>query len=75
MIIKNITNQYLIESEENQYFDRKSARIKPADILRHIVAFANANGGVLAIGIEDNGEITGFDGMNAHKVNEFLEAP
>ena len=37
MIIKNITNQYLIESEENQYFDRKSARIKPADILRHIV--------------------------------------
>lgn len=40
MIIKNITNQYLIESEENQYFDRKSARIKPVDILRHIVAFA-----------------------------------
>lgn len=71
MIIKNITNQYLIESEENQYFDRKSARIKPADILRHIVAFANANGGVLVVGIEDNGEITGFDCMNAHKVNEF----
>ena len=75
MIIKNITNQYLAESEENQYFDRKSARIKPVDILRHIVAFANANGGVLAIGIEDNGEISGFDGMNTHKVNEFLEAP
>ena len=75
MIIKNITNQYLIESEENQYFDRKSARIKPVDILRHIVAFANANGGVLVVGIEDNGEITGFDCMNAHKVNEFLEAP
>ena len=64
MIIKNITNQYLIESEENQYFDRKSARIKPVDILRHIVAFANANGGVLVVGIEDNGEITGFDCMN-----------
>ena len=54
MIIKNITNQYLIESEENQYFDRKSARIKPVDILRHIVAFANANGGVLVVGIEEN---------------------
>ena len=66
MIIKNITNQYLIESEENQYFDRKSARIKPVDILRHIVAFANANGGVLVVGIEDNGEITGFDCMNVN---------
>lgn len=75
MIIKNITNKYLVESEENQYFDRKSARIKPSDIVKHIVAFANANGGVLAIGIEDNGEITGFDYSGAHTINEFLEAP
>ena len=60
MIIKNITNQYLIESEENQYFDRKSARIKPVDILRHIVAFANANGGVLVVGTS---EIEGIDGQ------------
>ena len=25
-------------SHENQYFDRKSARIKPLDILKHLVA-------------------------------------
>lgn len=33
---------------EGQYFDRKSARIKPKDILQHIIAFANADGGTLA---------------------------
>lgn len=48
---------------------------KPSDIVRHIVAFANANGGVLAIGIEDDGEITGFKYSGAHSINEFLEVP
>ena len=61
MMIKSITNQYLLENEENQYFDRKSARIKPSDIVRHLVAFANANGGILVIGIEDDGTVSGFD--------------
>lgn len=75
MLIKDISNEYLIQSQENQYFDRKSAKIKPSDIIRHLVAFANANGGILAIGIEDNGEITGFDYQGAHSINEFLEIP
>ncbi|WP_231699878.1 AlbA family DNA-binding domain-containing protein [Arcanobacterium phocae] len=44
------------EKKEGQYFDRKSARIKPKDILRHLVAFANAEGGKLVIGIEDDGK-------------------
>ena len=48
-------------SHENQYFDRKSARIKPLDILKHLVAFANAEGGQLIIGIEDDGTVSGFN--------------
>lgn len=75
MMIKSITNQYLLENEENQYFDRKSARIKPSDIVRHLVAFANANGGILVIGIEDDGTVSGFDYEGAHSINEFLEVP
>jgi len=75
VLTKNIANQYLTESEESQYFDRKSAKIKPSDIARHLVAFANANGGVLAIGIEDNGIVTGFEYQGAHSINEFLEIP
>ena len=50
----------LAGAKGTQYFDRKSARIKPNAVARHIVAFANAAGGKLAIGIEDNGEITGY---------------
>ena len=43
--------QKFISEKEDQYFDRKSARIKPRDIIKHIVAFANADGGKLVIGI------------------------
>lgn len=38
---------------ESQYLDRKSARKKPLELLRHLIAFANAEGGQLVIGIED----------------------
>ncbi|NQL99452.1 ATP-binding protein, partial [Streptococcus suis] len=40
-------------SPENQYLDRKSARKKPSELLKHLIAFANADGGQLVIGIED----------------------
>ena len=70
-----ITDQYLCTENEGQYFDRKSARIKPSDIAKHLIAFANANGGVLAIGIEDNNEVTGFEIKGARKINEFREIP
>ncbi|WP_091847999.1 AlbA family DNA-binding domain-containing protein [Bifidobacterium commune] len=50
----------LISLEEGQYFDRKSSRIRPKDLARHISAFANASGGTIAIDIEDDGKVTGF---------------
>lgn len=70
-----ITTDFICHSPENQYLDRKSAKIKPADIAKHIVAFANANGGILAIGVEDNGEVTGFDYSGAKNINEFRDVP
>ena len=60
-----------VSSQENQYFERKSARVEPLDILKHLVAFTNADGGSLVIGVEDNGEITGFNNSKAHKIDEF----
>ena len=61
----------LKSTPEDQHFDRKSARIQPKDILRHLVAFANAEGGHLVIGIEDDGEITGFSGQRAKPIEAF----
>lgn len=40
-----------------------------------MVAFSNANGGILAIGIEDNGKITGFNYDKANSINDFLYVP
>ena len=48
-------------STEKQIIDRKSARIAARDFSTPVVAMANADGGYLAIGIEDDGTITGID--------------
>jgi ATP-dependent DNA helicase RecG len=46
--------------KENQTFYRKSIRIEPKALATQFVAFANADGGTLAIDIKDNGEIEGI---------------
>ena len=63
--------KYLTLSSENQYLERKSARIRPRDILQHLTAFANADGGVLVIGVEDDKSITGFKLDRANKIEDF----
>ena len=72
MEIRNIT--YYQHCTEWQVFDRKSVRIKPRDLAELIVAFANADGGVVAIGIENNGDISGVD-QHLDKLNELLRVP
>lgn len=56
---------------ENQLFERKSARLAPKDLASHLCAFANASGGTLVIGIEDDGEITG---ITVSQENAFRQA-
>jgi ATP-dependent DNA helicase RecG len=59
---------------EGQTFDRKSAKIDAKSLAVILVAMANADGGDIAIGIEDNGDVTGIDGTEQH-INELLRAP
>ena len=61
MVVLNLPIESYVNSKEGLYYDRKSARIKPDDIVKHVIAFANANGGILAIGIEDDKSLTGFN--------------
>ena len=70
------TNDVVLFStlKENQYFDRKSARKDDKEIAKHISAFANAAGGKLVIGIEDNGEVTGFRRNGARDIENFERA-
>lgn len=51
---------YFSELPEDQWFDRKSARIAPKDLAGDLVAFANAEGGLVVIGIH-GGRVEGWD--------------
>ncbi|MGL9746207.1 ATP-binding protein [Enterococcus sp. DIV0170] len=61
--------------KEGQTLDRKRASIEPKKVAEQISAFANAEGGLLIIGIEDNGEITGFKYPKSKNIEEYIEAP
>lgn len=64
---------YVRNAPEGPYFDRKSSRIAPRDIIRPVVAFANANGGMLAVGVENDGKLTGFGFEKSHLPEEYKE--
>ena len=61
-------------SSEKQILERKSARIKAVDLAVPIAAMANADGGYLVIGIEDDGTITGIDNHEKH-MNDLVRVP
>ncbi len=62
----------LTTMSEGQYYDRKSGRLAAKELAHHLSAFANAAGGVVALGIEDNGDITG---VTDKQENDFREVP
>ena len=61
--------------KEGQTFDCKSIQIEPKALAIPIVAFANADGGVIAIGVSDKTrKIEGVD-QHTEKLNELLRVP
>jgi len=61
--------------KEGQTFDCKSIQIEPKALAIPIVAFANADGGVIAIGV--SGKTRKIEGVNQYsaKLNELLRVP
>ncbi|NYK09040.1 ATP-binding protein [Leifsonia naganoensis] len=49
---------YLLNLDEDQWFDRKSVRTDPVKLAQPMVAFANAEGGVLVVGLH-GGKVEG----------------
>jgi toxin-antitoxin system, toxin component, fic family len=67
--------QEIITRKEDQTFDCKSIQIEPKALAITIVAFANADGGVIAIGVSDKTrKIEGVD-QHTEKLNELLRVP
>lgn len=70
-----MTIEELLQNEERQTFDRKSVMIEPKALAISLVAFANADGGDIVIGISDkNRRIEGID-YEIERVNELLRVP
>lgn len=71
-----LTLSYIMDGDENKWFDRKSAKIKPSDLAQIISAFANAEGGTIVLGIDEKTrEIEGIDSAGSEKINAFISAP
>lgn len=62
----------LLAIAEDQWFDRKSARISTKDLANAVIGMANADGGTLVVGLRE-GRV---EGVNGHpgKVNEWQQA-
>ncbi len=69
-----MTVEALATRPESQTFDRKSIKIAAKDLATIVVAFANADGGTIAVGVADNGELEGIDKHTDH-LNELLRVP
>ncbi|MFC2468410.1 MAG: helix-turn-helix domain-containing protein [Capnocytophaga endodontalis] len=68
-----ITKQYLEKQTEDQYFERKGLGekdIKPSKIAEELIGMLNADGGVLAFGVSDKGEIQDLNTI-ADKLDDY----
>lgn len=60
----------LLLLREDQWFERKSGRVAAKDLARPLVAFANAEGGTVVIGLSEGN----VDGVPARSVNAIRQA-
>jgi len=66
----SLSIEYLKDTKESLYFDRKKAKIGFQDLANEIASFANANGGIIVVGITDDGVVEGFNAYGTKKLNE-----
>lgn len=62
--------EQLLSLREGQWFDRKSGRVAPRDLAAPLVAFANAEGGCIVVGLHDGV----VDGVAPARVSEIRQA-
>jgi ATP-dependent DNA helicase RecG len=62
----------LLELDEGQWFERKSSRIAPRELANTLIGFANADGGIVVVGLSD-GEVEGVE-ERPERLNALLQA-
>jgi ATP-dependent DNA helicase RecG len=77
ILYRSNDGNFVTRQPENTCFDRKSVRVKPDKLAESLSAFGNGpavEGGVVAIGIENDGTVTGCKGSSIEKLQslEFM---
>jgi ATP-dependent DNA helicase RecG len=62
----------LLSADEDQWFDRKSARVRARALADVLIGFANADGGTVVVGLSE-GRVEGTDHLGGRR-NELLQA-
>ncbi|MBR2587567.1 putative DNA binding domain-containing protein [Candidatus Saccharibacteria bacterium] len=60
----SLTIDYLTKEPENLYLERKDLRKKSGEIANELIGMLNSDGGILAYGISDDGEIQDVDSLS-----------
>ena len=68
-IDSKLSLEYLTKEKENLYFERKRAQIALRDLANEIASFSNSNGGIIVVGITDDGKVEGFNPYGIEKLN------
>lgn len=74
IIEQKVALNYLKTEPEGLYFDRKSAKINDRDLANTVAAFANADGGIVVVGVNDAGEVEGFNKFGMQKLNKLQKS-
>ena len=69
---EEVVGPALLELVEDQWLDRKSARVAGRDLANSMIGFANADGGFIVVGLHE-GKVEGL-GNNPKRENELLQA-
>lgn len=69
--LKTASNE-LLTRPEGRYFDRKSAEYDLRKMANILIAFANADGGTVAVGIKEK-KFEGINHLNSKKINDFSQ--
>ena len=62
----------LLAIPEGQWFDRKSARVASRQLAEALVAFANAEGGTVVVGLHKN-QVEGVESVGSAKLSEWQQ--
>ncbi len=62
----------IIKTGENSYIQFKRMFNGPSQIAAEVGAFANSKGGMIIVGVDDDGEITGLEKNQIRKLNQWI---